>query len=835
MDLGSAGPRGLLGASGSAVALAGVVALLAGLAALPACSGKKEERAKAFEPVDPARSLRTPERWDPGVRPISEVIGGVRARGSNETPELVSSVRFGGASSPDGAPGPDGVSIATIPPGELVQVRYAASDAPAVDVLRVLIDDFLEEDFVVDSQFQGNQRLTLSVDREMARSEIRDMVGALAALVGARLERREGLLVLRSESAGGGGGGGAAAARGGQATQGAVGGITRNPETPLVESRTAFGGAMPVIRVHTFRSVDPSTLSGFLQAFLTPGATIVTADRTMVIADTAGNVDRVMGLIDLLDVPAFAGVEVWTYRLRNRTPESAKSTLDAIATGAGIAAGPNAALSFVSVPGTDLLMAIVREPSVREVVNDLIAQVDRTRDTMSRARYIYRVQHFPTDALMTLLGDVHADRAVVGSQATTRTANTSDQRLAPSDTARIVSNSSQNIIIIEATPDDYADIMSTIRMVDRPPQQVFVRSIIAEVGLNNALRYGVEYFLDTLDIEGLGLLELAGSAPLTTGDPTGSAFFVGGDGLAIVQALQTEAEVAILSQPTLTISNSAEAGFQVGGSVPVITADVNSDTTVDETTAIRRAIEYRDTGLILKITPRINESGEVTLVIEQEINEVGQETDLGPEFTTRKLNTTVTVPHGRTVVLGGIIREEKRDGVSKIPIVGDLPVIGEAFRSRDLTAARTELFITITPMIINTPSDADVVGSPFLAATDGVRRFLHERREDLPDGSLVDARTIPSFVPAGAEPRIMRVPVAPSQPPAEQAPAPEPDGAALGAGEAPPASEREMPAIMRALMESAKQNEPAPGGGGPGGGSDAGPDGEPDDGSAPRP
>lgn len=773
-------------ASGSTLTLAGLCVLLSGIAG---CGGKKEQ-ARAFEPIEPSAAMRTPGAWNPGSRPITQEIGRVRPRDTGEPPQLVASTRFDPPSR--AAAAATGVDIAAVPPGELIPVRYAASGAAVVDVLRVLIQDFLDEDFVIDSAFTGNQPITLSIDRAMTRSEVRDMIASIALMSGARLERRDGLLVLRGESGGG-------AARGGATTQ--VGAVARNPDTPLLQAQTAFGGSMPIIRVHTFRHVQPDTLSNLLQAFLTPGATVATAGSTMVLADSADNIDRVMGLIDRLDVPAFSGVEVWTYRLRHRTPESAKTTLDAIATGSGITGDPEAAVSFVAVPGSDLLMAVAREPSVKEVVTDLIHQVDRVRESMAKQRYLYRVQHVPTQPLSTLIADFHADRVVLGTQQP-RTAPGEQNRLPETDLARLVANESQNIILIEATPDDYADILATLRMVDRPPQQVFLRSVIAEVNLNDALRYGVEYFLNTLDIEGFGLLELAGSAPIGgTTPPSGSAFFVGGDGLAVVQALQTEAEVAILSQPTLTIANNATAEFQVGGSVPVVAADVDAATQVGGDTAIRRSIEYRPTGLILLITPRINESGEVTLIIEQEINEVGNQTDLGPEFTTRELNTTVTVPHGRTVVLGGIIRTVQRDSRTKIPIVGEMPVIGQLFQSRDLISERTELFITITPMIINTPNDAALVTSPFLDATHAVRRFLLEQRDDLPEGSLADPRYMADAADDG-QPRLMQVPA----PAAEE---PEP-AAAPAAEQSEKAATPDMPPIMRALMESATPRDTTP-------------------------
>jgi general secretion pathway protein D len=797
--------------AGGAMALAAATALLAGAAG---CSSKPKP-ARTFEPVEAPVAMRTPPAWNSGARPVTQTIGPVRQERLQERPQLLSSAAF--QATPAGAAEVGLPSMSSLPPGDLMQVRYAAGTAPVVDVLRVLIQDFLEEDFLIDSSFSGNQQITFSIDREMTRTEVRDLVASLALITGGRLERRSGMLILRSESTGGGAAAGPARpAAGGNA----VGSLARNPDTPLIRSQTAFGGAMPVIRVHSFRSVKPETLTPLLQAFLTPGATVVAAGSVMVIADSASNVDRVMGLLELVDKPVFAGTQVWTYRIRHRTPESIKQVLETIATGAGVAATGNEPLvAFVPVANSDLLMVVSRDPSIREVVTDMIYQTDRPRDSMARNRYIYRVQHFPTDALAKIIEDYHVDRVVMGAQ-TRRSGSGETGFQQQTDLARIVANDPQNLLLIEATPDDYADIMSTIRAVDRPPQQVFLRSVIAEVGLNDTLRYGVEYFLETQEYKGLGLFEFSGLAPMPgAAAASGGAFFVGTDGLAVVEALRSASEVSILSQPTLTIANNAEAEFQVGGSVPVVAADVDAATQVGGDTAIRRSIEYRDTGLLLKIKPRINESGEVTLAISHEINEVGNRTELGPEFSTRLLSTTVTVPHGHTVVLGGIIRQTQRDGTTKIPIVGELPVVGALFQSRDITAERTELFITITPTIINTPSEAALVSSPFLDATHAVRRFLHEMRSDLPEGSLADPRYLamrdnapplqvfelpPSHREAFGQPG-QPGPAVPSQPAQPQPAQP---------AEQPPATPT-MPPIMQMLLESASgqsapSNPPAP-------------------------
>ncbi len=291
-------------------------------------------------------------------------------------------------------------------------------------------------------------------------------------------------------------------------------------------------------------------------------------------------------------------------------------------------------------------------------------------------------------------------------------------------------------------------------MVDRPRQQVALTSIVAEVSLTNNLEYGVEYFLRAFDVDGLGILELAGGASeLLTGTPTGSAIFTAADGFAVVQALERESDVNILSQPNVTLSDGSKAMIQVGGEVPVTSGNI--DTT---TGGLRQDIDYKKTGITLEINARINESGDVTLKIKEDIADVVAQSELGPEFTTRMLDTEVTVPHGKTILLGGIIQNRSTDNQRKIPVLGNIPVAGEAFKSRNMIKERRELILAITPTIINSPDQAPMLVSDFLIAAQGVREALYDDLQALQQGVLFTPPSAPpepvpeqsSGVPVGA-------------------------------------------------------------------------------------
>lgn len=213
---------------------------------------------------------------------------------------------------------------------------------------------------------------------------------------------------------------------------------------------------------------------------------------------------------------------------------------------------------------------------------------------------------------------------------------------------------------------------------------------------------------------------------------------MGGSGLAVVQALKSETTLNIIQQPTVTLVDGGVARFQVGGEVPVQTAEQDTDTAVGGDTTIRREIEFRDTGIILTLGALIGEAGDVRLRIVLENRLVGATTELGPEFITRILETEVVVPHGQTLVLAGFIDDTVNRSTSKTPVLGDIPGIGAAFSNISNADTRRELFLTITPEIINNPNRARRTVSGFLEAADRMRLVLASEAESLPVAMLRD-------------------------------------------------------------------------------------------------
>jgi len=276
---------------------------------------------------------------------------------------------------------------------------------------------------------------------------------------------------------------------------------------------------------------------------------------------------------------------------------------------------------------------------------------------------------------------------------------------------RITADAVNNTLLIYANQESYRIIEQTLRQLDRPQLQVGIDATIAEITLNENLNYGVQAFLSSSDVgahpdKGSGLIAAGTSAILQRTLP-GFNFLLGAESQPniILNALRAVSDVKVLSTPSVVVLDNQVATLQVGDQVPVATA---SATVLTGTGApVVNTIDYRNTGVILRVVPRINANGNVLLDIEQEISNVaaGSAGSLTPTVSQRRVKSSIAVASGQTVLLAGLISERNDKQRTGLPIVDQLP-LGDLLGNTTRTKQRTELIIFIRPQIIRDGVDA---------------------------------------------------------------------------------------------------------------------------------
>jgi general secretion pathway protein D len=283
--------------------------------------------------------------------------------------------------------------------------------------------------------------------------------------------------------------------------------------------------------------------------------------------------------------------------------------------------------------------------------------------------------------------------------------------------ARIIPDDVNNSLVIMARPGVWRMIEEALRKLDVVPLQVLIEATVAEVTLNDDLRYGVQSFFD----EGNTTTTLSSIASGTIASTFPGFSFVFDDGniRTILDALDSVTDIRIISAPQVLVLDNRTAELQVGDQVPVSTQSSVSNT--DGTAPTVNTVDFRDTGTVLRVTPRVNASGVVNLEIEQEQSSAVATTSSGidsPTIQQRRLRTTVLVNSGETVALGGLISDTQTDAKSGIPLLSSIPILGNLFGSTSETGRRTEILILVTPRVIRNQEEARSV-------TRDLRETLH--------------------------------------------------------------------------------------------------------------
>lgn len=294
---------------------------------------------------------------------------------------------------------------------------------------------------------------------------------------------------------------------------------------------------------------------------------------------------------------------------------------------------------------------------------------------------------------------------------------------------RIVPSDQNNSLLIYANGEEYGFIREALEKLDKPVAQVLIEATLAEVTLTDDLSFGVNF--QTLGSSGNTDITVTNSnttanLPAST-FPGSSVSIIGSSVSAVLNTIQSKTDVRVLSAPKLLMLNNETATLQVGDQVPVVTQQAQAIDTAGA--PIVNNIELRDTGVILQVTPRVNDSGVITLDITQEVSDVVTTTSSGinsPTIQQRRLTSTVATKSGQIIALGGLIRDSQSKTKSGIPLLSQIPIIGGIFGQTAEEASRTELIILITPTVIRSPDEVKDAVDALIDGLDLTRPLIDE-------------------------------------------------------------------------------------------------------------
>ena len=296
---------------------------------------------------------------------------------------------------------------------------------------------------------------------------------------------------------------------------------------------------------------------------------------------------------------------------------------------------------------------------------------------------------------------------------------------------RIVADEDHNSLLIMATPRDYQKILSSLEELDIVPLQVHVEATIVEVKLEDTLEYGIEWYFKGSPGRFSSEGAIGNVSNILTGGFSWTMVDSASDVRAVLRAFADDSLVNVLSAPSVMVLDNHTAMIQVGDEVPTISQTESTGSVDDQGRQnVIQSVQYRNTGIILNVKPRVNPGGLVTMEISQEVSDAVNTEISGPDsatIQTRKIESTVAVQSGQTVVLGGLIRDRRSEAEGGVPGLYEVPIVGALFGSTNNEATRTELVVVLTPRVITNAKDAQDITDDFRVKMQGLKdEFLIE-------------------------------------------------------------------------------------------------------------
>lgn len=650
---------------------------------------------------EPAPSVKGQRRWEWQITPEEEAGGPGEGVAEEAPKEFVFPEKF---EKPAVPPVPS-------PVGEKIDVTFNFQNADIREVINVLLGDLLKLNYVMDRKVAGV--ITLHAVGQFYKEELKDIAQLTLNVNGFAIIEKDGFVEVTTIQ---------------EARQ-------RSTEVYIGDDIQARGEDV-ITQIVPLEYIVPQGIIPTLRGFMTRAGFVVAPNdaHALVITEQASNMERLLSIVKMFDVPVFAGKALKFYDIKYADVKGLAKELEEVARSLGaVTKGTRAEISFTPFVESNRLLVATRSPELLSSLDFWIQNVDVRSEERVTKLYIYKLQHQKATEIMPVLTELYSEKisgqAVPSRTGATTTPPTEERRrgervektqegaVVKEQPMRIIADESTNSLIIKALPADYQEIRSIIEALDASPQQVLIEVVIAEVSLTKSMEEGVELFLrnkikttGTGDvIERISGKEIAISNPVSAGALAANLFF--GDVHAIFKILATESTVNFLSTPHILVRDDQKASIQVGEDVPVLSGQAVTDVA----NAIVQQIEYRSVGVIFTVTPHIAENGMVTLDITQEDSnlQVGAGVLGNPVFTTRKTETSLVVAGGNTVLIGGIIEESETNDIDKVPVLGDIPLLGYLFKSTVKIADKTELLVLITPHIINTTTEAEMLTDEF--------------------------------------------------------------------------------------------------------------------------
>jgi general secretion pathway protein D len=603
------------------------------------------------------------------------------------------------------------------------------TNAEIEEVAETLLGDILGVNYVVSPNVRGS--ITIRTTKPISQSEVLPTLTILLKMNGAALVKNNNIYHIEPI---------------------ALASTFSDIKTGIPQGKLPEGYQILIIPLEYVSVVDMAkVLVGVLSE-----DSILRLDKSrnvMVIAGHGQELEQAVNIIKTFDVNVMDGMSFGLFPLTQAQPDTVIKELESLL---GEIESPitHDLLRFVAIERLNAIMVITPQMAYLKTTERWIKRLDKANTTSSNGIIVYKVKHVDAETLADTLSTI-----ITGSKPKTtknnnlapgvrsgritnksRTNNSRRSSSRNNSSSKAVSNAEQlegisivadatnNALIIIATQEQYKMLKEVIVQLDVMPLQVLIDATIISVTLTDELRYGIRWYFThknggASSGSGIGLTDVAALAGAAFNPGFGYSFISSADNIrAVLTAEAKDNKINVISAPSVMVLNNQEAVIQVGEKIPVRTSELTTDTGSTSNT-----IQMRETGVTLKVKPRVNANGLVIMTIDQSVDNAipagsdGSSSGIdSPSILQRKINSIVAVHDKETIVLGGLISENRVYDKTGIPLLNQIPFLGALFGSTEKTITKTELVVLITPRVIRTRAAARDIALEFKQKLTGI-------------------------------------------------------------------------------------------------------------------
>jgi len=563
---------------------------------------------------------------------------------------------------------------------------FAFRDAEIAQVAEEILGNGLRVSYRIDPSVTG--KMTFRIERRMSRPQLLEAFEAALAANGVVIVRQGDTLLLTARA-------------------------NAKASAPIRRSPAEVGRAGYEVVAAPLSHATPSEIAKILQS-IGSGEVVVHADDAtgvLLIGGNAREIEAALETIKTFDRSGLGGAQVRWFELQQASAPIIARELTDILQAAGVTG-----VKVVPLRRLNGLLVFSKTPGGLETASEWVEKLDRESGTQAASLWVYRPRNVSAESLGRTLSSVMPGSGVTVTQADGAATPGAVTTPSPSrgggdeGEVRIGVDKESNTLLISASPAQRTEIQRILEEIDIAPTQILIEASIIEVTLNNDFRLGVNWSALGEDgrLKVISTNDDGGAVAPTL--PGFAVTFFDNDIRAAIDVLGSKTEVEVLSAPKIVVLNNRTATLQIGDQVPVVSQTAQANTSPDAPRVV--TVEYRDTGVILNVTPRVSGEMSVILTVSQEVSSVAKTTTSGidsPTIQRRRMESTLVLHDGATIALGGLISSSKSRGDSGVPFVKDVPILGSLFKSETRDGRRTELIVLLTVRLMRTDEAAERV------------------------------------------------------------------------------------------------------------------------------